>query len=136
MARMTLPGDRWVELRPMYVTDELAFEDMAAAGTAVEQEQERLKAVLASLEAAATDEEKAAAVEAAGVALESIQAIYFQRLRETVARMTGACLATSWGGPLPDRVTRDELYGLVRQWRLASEDDALPPANGTSSETP
>jgi hypothetical protein len=31
---------------------------------------------------------------------------------------------------------RDDLLGLISQWRTATEDDALPPDNGSSSETP
>jgi len=40
----------------------------------------------------------------------------------------------SWEGPL-DQMTADELQEVARQWADQSEDDALPPVEGTSSET-
>ena len=40
----------------------------------------------------------------------------------------------SWTGAF-DQLTVDELNDVARQWSQQTEDDALPPADGTSSET-
>ena len=40
----------------------------------------------------------------------------------------------SWDGPF-DQMTVDELNDIARQWSQQTEDDAIPPADGTSSET-
>jgi len=40
----------------------------------------------------------------------------------------------SWDGAF-DQLTVDELNDVARQWSQQTEDDALPPADGTSSET-
>ena len=40
----------------------------------------------------------------------------------------------SWDGPL-DMMTPDEMQEVGRAWRDQTEDDALPPADGTSSGT-
>lgn len=41
----------------------------------------------------------------------------------------------SWAGPL-DQVTDDELLHLSQTWQQQTEDAAVPPETGTSSETP
>ena len=121
MARITFPDGRWVDLRPMYVDDELAFEELAASGTALDD---------ARAEAAdafnAAGEDTAALDTAMGKA-QAAQALYYDWLRRTLERMQDACTATSWDGPLGARVTREELSALARQWRRSSEDAALPP---------
>ena len=40
----------------------------------------------------------------------------------------------SWDGPF-DQVTTDELQAISKAWSDQTEDDAIPPADGTSSET-
>lgn len=136
MARITFPDGRWVQLRPMYVADELAFHEMAEAGTEVEKVRERVAEVIAALGPEPTEEQQAAALEALSDEAVQLEDMYFKRMQVTLERMQEACSETSWGGPLADRLTRSELYGLVRRWRTATEDDALPPDNGPSSETP
>jgi len=60
----------------------------------------------------------------------------------TLLEMLGAMCAViepvveerSWDGPF-DQLTPDELQDIGRAWSQQTEDDALPPADGTSSET-
>jgi len=48
--------------------------------------------------------------------------------------MNAACEATSWGGR-PSDLPPATLARLLPRWLNAAEDDALPPASGTSSGT-
>lgn len=121
MARITFPDGRWVDLRVMYVDDELAFEELAAAGSALDEARQE---AAAAIDAAGDD---SAAQDAALDKAQAAQALYYQWLRDTLARMQDACTATSWDGPLGARVTREELSALARQWRRSTEDAALPP---------
>lgn len=129
MARFTYPDGRWVSLRPMYVDDELAFADLASAGEELDAAVERIAAARAQLTAVehGTDEAKAAATDEAVEAVTSWQRAYNDRLRAMRDRMADACEATSWDGPLGARVTAVELGQLARRWRLATEDETLPP---------
>ncbi len=106
MARIDFKDGRWIELRPMYVDDELAIYDLAEAGSAME----------------GSEDEDAARR-------------YFGLLREAKRVIDGATTAASWEGGA-GRLQRDDLLGLIAQWRTATEDDALPPVNEPSSETP
>lgn len=106
MARIDFKDGRWIELRPMYVDDELAIYDLADAGSAME----------------GSDDE--------GTARR-----YFELLREAKTIIDGATLAASWEGGA-GRLQRDDLLGLIAQWRVATEDDALPPVSEPSSGTP
>lgn len=106
MARIDFKDGRWIELRPMYVDDELAIYDLAEAGSAME----------------GTEDEDAARR-------------YFGLLREAKRVIDGATTAASWEGGA-GRLQRDDLLGLIAQWRTATEDDALPPVNEPSSGTP
>jgi hypothetical protein len=105
MAHITLKDGRWIELRPMYVDDELAIYELAEAGSAME----------------AGDDEAAARR-------------YFGLLRDAKRLIDDATTAASWEGGA-ERLQRDDLLGLIAQWRTATEDDALPPVNEPSSET-
>lgn len=127
MSRFTFPDGRWVELRPMYVADELAFDDLAQAGTDLETARDGLSSSVDRLQAAATDEEKEAAMAEAVERVATFQRAYSERMRSVAGRMETACTATSWDGPLIERVTSAELYQLQRRWRTATEDVALPP---------
>lgn len=121
MARITFPDGRWVDLRPMYVDDELAFEELAAAGSALDAARQEASE---ALDAAGDD---TAAQEAALDKAQAAQALYYEWLRKTRDRMQDAATATSWDGPLGQRVTREEMSALARQWRRSTEDAALPP---------
>lgn len=60
------------------------------------------------------------------------QVAFVRGMRDLLdARIT----STSWGGGA-GKMTKAEMYGVFAQWRVATEDDALPPVSGTSSETP
>lgn len=124
MARITFPDGRWVDLRPMYVDDELAFEELAAAGSALDEARQEAADAIGALDAEAED---ADAQEAALSKVQAAQALYYDWLRRTRDRMQDATTATSWDGPLGARVMREELSALARQWRRSSEDAALPP---------
>ena len=105
MARIDFPDGRWVELRPMYVDDELALDELAKAGDAVE---------------------------AAGEDRDEAYRRYIDLLRQTKAVIEDATTAKSWEGSV-GRMSRDDLMGLLGQWRRVTEDDAVPPVNGASS---
>jgi hypothetical protein len=51
-----------------------------------------------------------------------------------IAILEPAVLWKSWDGPLTD-MTEIRLLNIVREWAVVTEDDALPPASGTDSET-
>ena len=51
-----------------------------------------------------------------------------------IAAVEPAVGERSWDGSF-DQLTPDELQDIARQWADQSENDALPPADGTSSET-
>lgn len=108
MAKVTFSDGRWVELRPMYVDDELAVAELGDAGTALESGE-------------GADEEKARA--------------YFGLLRRVKTMLDDAVVRASWDGGM-GRLTTSDMLGVIAQWRESSEDAALPPANGTSSATP
>lgn len=97
MARITLSGDRWLDVTPMLVDDELEIADL----TEVENDFKG-------------------------------QVAFLRGLRDIVDRHT---IAASWDGGA-GRLTKAEMYSVLGQIRVVTEDDALPPANGTSSETP
>jgi hypothetical protein len=106
MARIDFKDGRWIDLRPMNVDDELAIYDLAEAGTAMEG-----------------SEDEAAARR------------YFGLLRTAKQIIDDATEAASWDGGA-GKLQRDDLLGLIAQWRTATEDDALPPDNEPSSATP
>lgn len=132
MARIDFPDGRWVELRPMYVDEELALDDFDRAGDELEQVLAQAReATAAASTAAAGDRE--AALDAAAVSVTEVQRRLADRLREARRIVSDACTGTSWGGPLTARLTKAELRDVMVQWRLATEDDAVPPVSGTSS---
>jgi len=133
MARITFPDGRWVDLRPMYVDDELAIHDLGIAGEALEEARAELVAFQPALEAANGTPEQEAVMEQAMAKLETVQREYHAQMRRARDAMQDAVVATSWDGPLGKRVTSTELGGLVREWRTATEDDAIPPDSGASS---
>ena len=96
MARVTLHDSRWVDLRPMWVSDKVAI---------VELDRDRDESALLD---------------------------YMSRLAGILER---GVLARSWEGSLLD-MTEMALLGLVRDWAVITDQDALPEANGTSSGTP
>ena len=103
MARITFNDGRWIELRPMWVDDELAVEELGTAGS--------------ELEGTGDDPDAATAAYQRYTAL----------LRQVRALLDAATTATSWGGGA-GQMTRDDMLGLIGQWRRASQDDAVPPA--------
>ena len=127
MATFTFPDGRWVRLRTMYVLDELAFDDLAATGEQLETARARIPGIQAQLEAATTDDERAAALSAAAETMAEYQKAYNAQLRAFYERLAEATEETSWGGPLGAKVTSDELGQLTRRWRASSEDETLPP---------
>jgi hypothetical protein len=126
LSTFTFPDGRSVVLRPMYVLDELAFDDLAVLGEQMETARAELRDALAAVEAA-SDDGKAAATETAIERFESYQRAYQAQLRAVYDRMRDACESTSWGGELGVKVTSDELGQLSRRWRVASGDEELPP---------
>jgi hypothetical protein len=106
MARITFPDGRWIDLRPMWVNDELAVEELGQAGS--------------EADAAEGDEAQAAYQRYTGM------------LRKVRGLLDGATIATSWDGDA-GQMTRDDMLGLLGQWRNATEDDAVPPSSGASS---
>ena len=127
MPRFTYPDGRWVRLRPMYVLDELAFDDLASTGDELEAAIARLPEVKEKLQGAETDEQKDAAAADAVEAVTAYQAAYRAQLRVVYERLHDACEETSWGGELGQRITSAELLQLSRLWRAGSEDETLPP---------
>lgn len=57
------------------------------------------------------------------------------RLRFYRDTFKAATIETSWGGDVGD-VPIKVLYSLITPWLRAAEDDAVPPASGSSSDTP
>lgn len=127
MPKFTFPDGRWVVLRPMYVLDELAWDDLTTLGDELEAAQARIPEIQERLKGAETDDEKSAAIEAAAETMAAYQKAYMTQLRTVYERMRDACSETSWGGELGARVKADELAQLSRRWRVAAEDEALPP---------
>ena len=127
MPKFTFPDGRWVELHPMYVLDEIAFDDLASKGEELEAARLRIVEVQPRLDGATTDEQKVAATGEAIAAVAAYERAYQDQLRAFYGRLRDACIATSWGGELGERVTRDELAQLTRRWKAASEDETLPP---------
>lgn len=60
------------------------------------------------------------------------QVAFLRGMRDIIQNRT---TATSWGGSV-GQMSKDDLMSVFVQWRTATEDDALPPDNGPSSETP
>lgn len=56
---------------------------------------------------------------------------FLRGVRDVIDRRT---LETSWGGGA-GALTKTQMFGVLAQLRVVTEDDALPPDNGTSSET-
>ena len=133
MPTITFPDGRWVRLRVMYVDDTLAVADLGTAGEELDQATDELRAYQPTLEAAAGTPGAEAVVAVAMEKLEAVQNAYHAQLRRTRDVMQDAVEETSWGGPLGKGVTSDELGLLVRQWRTATDDDAIPPESGTGS---
>lgn len=127
MATFTFPDGRWVSLRPMYVLDELAFDELASLGEELETARAALREGFEAVQAAADDDAKEAAEIEAIARFETFQRAYQAQLRAVYDRMRDATEATSWDGELGAKVTSDELNQLSRRWRIASEDEALPP---------
>ena len=126
MSTFTFPDGRSVVLRPMYVLDELAFDDLAVLGEQLEEERTRMRDAFAAVEAA-DDETRTAATTDAIERIEAFQRAYQAQLRAVYDRMRDATESTSWGGELGAMVTSDELGQLSRRWRVASGDEDLPP---------
>jgi hypothetical protein len=61
-------------------------------------------------------------------------AAYLDVFDHILAVVEPAVAERSWDGPF-DQMTDDELWEVCRAWRDQTEGDALPPAEGTSSET-
>lgn len=101
MAHITFPDGRTITLRSMTVNDELAVDELGTAGSDLE----------------ATDDPEAA---------QTAYKRYVALLRQTKAILVDATEATSWGGDVGD-LTRDDMLGVISQWRQASEDSAVPP---------
>lgn len=134
MARIDFPDGRWVELRPMYVDEELALDDLDRANDDIVAASAAARAAADTMTAAGDDPvQREAALEAAAERLNELQRAVADRLREMRRIMADACIATSWGGPLTARITKAEFRMVLVQWRIATEDDALPPESGTSS---
>lgn len=127
MPKFTFPDGREVVLRPLYVLDELAFDDLAEKGEALEAARSRMPEVQAKLAGANTDEDRATALAEAADTITAYQSAYQAQLRAVYDRLRDATEATSWGGELGERVTSAELAQLSRRWRAASEDETLPP---------
>lgn len=133
MPTITFPDGRWVRLRVMYVDDELTIADLGTAGEELDQAQAELRAYQPTLKEAEGTPEAEAVLAVAMEKLEAVQDAYHAQLRRTRDAMQDAVEATSWDGPLGKGVTSDELGLLVRQWRTATDDDAIPPESGTGS---
>lgn len=57
------------------------------------------------------------------------------RLRFYLGLVENRLISKSWDGPV-DELTPDELTHVFGQWLGLTEDDAVPPAPGSSSGTP
>lgn len=62
------------------------------------------------------------------------QGTFIEQVDEIVALIEPAVRARSWDGSFED-MSPDELFKLIGRWRTVTEDDALPPENGTDSAT-
>lgn len=60
---------------------------------------------------------------------------YLDMMAGYVGIIEPAVAERSWAGPF-DQLTEDELLSVARAWGQQTEDAAVPPATGTSSETP
>lgn len=60
---------------------------------------------------------------------------YLDMMAGYVGVLEPASAERSWEGPF-DQLTEDELLHLAQRWAQQTEDAAVPPATGTSSETP
>lgn len=132
MARITFPDGRWIELRPMYVDDELAVEELGRSGEELEVARAALVAATDALTGKTGDELKAA-LEVLTTRVEEFQRIYYDMLRRARDRMAAACTATSWGGSFGERIQSSEIQQIIADWRTLTQDDAIPPQSGTSS---
>lgn len=59
---------------------------------------------------------------------------YLDQLNAYADILRPGVIATSWDGDLTE-MTDTRLLWLLGQWAVITEDDALPPASGTSSGT-
>ncbi len=98
MARIDLPDGRWVNLRPMWLSEKVAI-------VAYEEE------------------------------TEGKQTSYLERMTAYAALLRPGITETSWGGDIAD-MPETTMLNIMARWQTISEDDALPPVTGTSSETP
>ena len=99
MNRITLADGRWLELRTMWVDDELFLDELGHAGDELESTEDNTG-------------EKAQR--------------YFALLRSVKARIDDATLEASWEGGAGQMTTGD-LLGLIGRWRTETENTALPP---------
>ena len=60
---------------------------------------------------------------------------YLEMMDGYIGILEPAVAEKSWDGPL-DQVTEEELLTLSQAWQQQTEDAAVPPVSGTSSETP
>lgn len=60
---------------------------------------------------------------------------YLDMMAGYVGILEPACVERSWDGPF-DALTEPELIHIAQAWMQQTEDAAVPPATGTSSETP
>ena len=95
MARITLPDGRWLELRPMWLSERnalLALSDRAG---------------------------------------DMLYVDYYNTLAGIVGK---GVEALSWEGSVAD-MAEERLAWLSKEWGRITDEDALPEANGTASET-
>jgi len=69
------------------------------------------------------------------VDLENKDTSYFRIKRDMVRALDAATREASWDGGFGE-LPKDEILTAILLWDRLTEDEALPPDNGTSSETP
>ena len=60
---------------------------------------------------------------------------YFKVYKRMVQALDAATIDASWEGGFGE-LPKDEILSSILMWDRATEDEALPPESGTSSETP
>jgi hypothetical protein len=69
------------------------------------------------------------------VDLERKDTSYFKIKSRMVKALDAAIIEAPWEGGFGE-LPKDEILTAILQWDRATEDEALPPDSGTSSETP
>lgn len=60
---------------------------------------------------------------------------YFRTKAKMVKALDEATISADWEGGFGE-LPKDEILMVLLKWNTATEEEALPPDNGTSSETP